>query len=183
MTPLSPHCPKASISSALESLICPVTLEPLETAVTLIPCMHKVNESVARHLYPGTVIDDGEIAPFRSYYKCTVCREHVRAWKVDHQVREVVRALLGHPKSTHLVTMIRLRAKNLFEEEESTARISLKFLRSSIHSLSRTTNQMTARVLSLRAEIIQIEGAVESGKKIGALQKPPKRPRWKNTWR
>jgi len=65
------------ISAVQQTLMCPVELEPLFVAVTLIPCMHKVNE---------TVVD-------RLQNKCPECRAPFGGWGVDNAVRNLARTV------------------------------------------------------------------------------------------
>ncbi len=71
------------------SLQCPVTLEPLYTAVTIMPCMHKINQIAAEHLYGERKVGNF----YKNEYEntlCPICRAKVLGYSVDHTFRDIV---------------------------------------------------------------------------------------------
>lgn len=73
--------------------VCPVTDEPLESAVTLVPCAHKVNESAATRLF-------GEHCGrfqwrVEGCNQCPLCGKVVEGWMVDQLMRNIVYKIQG----------------------------------------------------------------------------------------
>lgn len=64
----------------LKYLECPVSLEPLITAVTLCPCMHKINEGPAkrnfRFCYTGGVKEVQGLSSMQKASNNLSCRPH-----------------------------------------------------------------------------------------------------------
>jgi tetratricopeptide (TPR) repeat protein len=88
-------------------LECPVSLEPLTSAVSLTPCAHKINEEVAKSMF-GEVIN-GSCSKTNN---CPVCRVNVTRWSVDHQYRQLVEALekkKSEPEQAAKVTEVAVR--------------------------------------------------------------------------
>ena len=75
----------------LRACECPVGMDPLLEAVTLVPCCHKVNQAVAEHLY-GRM--EGDTCARRDQ-PCVICRTPVRAYYADNMVRDLARRALG----------------------------------------------------------------------------------------
>ncbi len=78
--------------SNLKDTICPVELAPLYDAVSLSPCAHKVNETVARQLFGGVGVDG---FCEEEAQKCPVCRTVVIGYSPDHAVRALAHHLRG----------------------------------------------------------------------------------------
>ena len=71
-------------------LSCPVSLELLYHAVSLVPCAHKVNEEIARRLFHP----EGRAGAFRSA-PCPQCRIGVTSYAPDPTIRNIVRTIFG----------------------------------------------------------------------------------------
>ena len=101
---------KSRLDSLLEMLECPVGLEPLTTAVTLVPCCHKINAAFAESLY-GIVRNH---ACTKANQPCHRCRQIVIAYYPDTTIRELVTELLSgvdRPEAPHSAPVV-------VEEEE-----------------------------------------------------------------
>lgn len=72
------------------ALHCPIEYLPLIKAVTLYPCMHKINETAALILY-GTMT--GEICS-KPAQPCSICRVVVKGYHVDHTMRQMVSQIM-----------------------------------------------------------------------------------------
>lgn len=94
-----------------EELLCPVLLEPLSEAVSLVPCAHKIQKSVAETIF-GSV--DGEWR-VQSKKPCPVCRVTVLGYMADHSVRNIVKQLFELPENT-LNEMLATIKKELVEK-------------------------------------------------------------------
>ena len=79
-----------SIDTLRVHLQCPVTLETLSEAVSLVPCAHKVQQAVAERIF-GVVDSGWEV---RVSDLCPVCRVPVVGYMADHVVRNIVTDLL-----------------------------------------------------------------------------------------
>lgn len=81
------------VNKLLETIQCPVDLQPLFTAVNLFPCNHNVNEAAAKKLY-------GECASPGSCEKkgipCPVCRGVITSYGPDHTVRQLASLIFGN---------------------------------------------------------------------------------------
>ena len=66
---------------------CPVSLEPLHEAVRLSPCMHRLNENIAKKLFGGMS------APNKA--PCPICRTEIKGYRPDISFRNVVKRALG----------------------------------------------------------------------------------------
>jgi hypothetical protein len=73
----------------LDQLLCPVLLEPLSEAVSLVPCAHKVQQAVAEQLFGAT----GGGWLVQSEKPCPVCRTSVLGYMADHSTRNIVEQL------------------------------------------------------------------------------------------
>lgn len=93
---------KTSAVEFSQSLECPVQLEPLDSAVSLVPCMHKLNEVVARELFGGMQGDQCEI----ENVECPACTRVVKAYYPDRVVRTLA-------KSARVIFGISLNPLNL----------------------------------------------------------------------
>lgn len=79
------------VKNLLETLTCPIELEPLTAAVNLSPCNHKVNQ-VAAERYYGKIIE-GLCELNRK--NCVVCQTPVSSYAPDHTIRNVVAQVLA----------------------------------------------------------------------------------------
>lgn len=72
---------------------CAVSLTPLEKAVSLEPCMHKINEDIAQRHF-------GTIAPgqLKAAKACPICRQPVTAYYKDDLVQSITRELFKASK-------------------------------------------------------------------------------------
>lgn len=77
--------------SLSQMLDCPIDLTLLTTAVSCVPCMHKISEIRARELY-GTMEGD---ACSKSGQRCVVCQRVVKAYFADHTMRDLVNRVDG----------------------------------------------------------------------------------------
>jgi hypothetical protein len=97
-----------------EQLICPVLLEPLSEAVSLVPCAHKVQQVVAEKMFGVTY--GGWLV--QSENPCPVCRTSVLGYMTDHSTRNIVKQLFELPES-EINEMLALMKKNLAEKSIS----------------------------------------------------------------
>ncbi len=74
-----------------DQLTCPVTLEPLYDAVTLVPCAHKVNKIAAEKMY-GILKDEWKIQ-IQEDKLCPVCKIPVVGYMKDHTTISIVKQL------------------------------------------------------------------------------------------
>lgn len=91
---------KTSAEKLAHVLECPVNAHPLASAVSLSPCMHKLNEVVAQQLFG--IMQGDQCA--KKNIECPECTVIVTAYYPDRMVRSVVKAaqdLLGS-KLNHL---------------------------------------------------------------------------------
>lgn len=72
-----------------DQLLCPVFLEPLFEAVSLVPCAHKVQQAAAEKIFGTT--HGGWLV--QSDKPCPVCRISVIGYMVDHSMRNTVKQL------------------------------------------------------------------------------------------
>jgi len=100
-----------------EQLLCPVFLEPLSEAVSLVPCAHKVQQAAAQRLF-GTVNDGWQV---QSRNPCPVCKVSVVGYMKDHSTRNIVEQLFALPEQ-ELNTMLAIMKKNLAEESKAVAK-------------------------------------------------------------
>jgi hypothetical protein len=83
-----------SSTKALQGeLFCPVMLEPLSSAVTLVLCAHKVQQAAAEHIF-GTTYRSWLV---QSEKPCPVCRVFVLGYMTDHSTRNIVKNLFEAP--------------------------------------------------------------------------------------
>lgn len=82
------------VNSFLYDLRCPVGRDPLIKAVSLWPCLHKVNQGVAETQYGKT--DNGSCELKGKI--CVVCRISVVGWAPDHTIRNLAAQVFGHEK-------------------------------------------------------------------------------------
>lgn len=81
-----------NLESLVLTLHCPIEITPLTKAVTLYPCMHKINENVAVMLY-GSMTEE-----FCSKLSqpCPLCKQIVKEYKVDKTMRELASKILSY---------------------------------------------------------------------------------------
>lgn len=96
----SASLPPASmvVDNFINMMTCPCDSNLLLQAVSLFPCMHKVNEQGAKLLYTGIDAQNAVIKPG----PCPLCNVRVTAYYTDHLVRSLAQALLG-PQSQQLL--------------------------------------------------------------------------------
>jgi hypothetical protein len=87
-----------ALDNFINLMNCPIDTMPLLNAVTLVPCMHKVNELVAKRIYDGMNVQNSVIKP----NPCPICNVRVTAYYADHLVRSLAHALLG-PKNQEIL--------------------------------------------------------------------------------
>jgi hypothetical protein len=97
-----------------DQLICPVLLEPLSQAVSLVPCAHKVQQAAAEKMFGAT--HGGWLV--QSENPCPVCRTSVLGYMTDHSTRNIVKQLFELPES-EINSMLALMKKNLAEKSIS----------------------------------------------------------------
>lgn len=89
-------------------LKCQAGFENLTEAVTLVPCMHKINQKAAETLF-------GPMQPGRNEFfekKCPNCMKAVSSYHVDPMVREIANIIFGLGSDTHK------KAKFVFSQED-----------------------------------------------------------------
>jgi hypothetical protein len=82
------------LKNLLQTLTCPIDLEPLTTAVNLSPCCHKVNQ-VAAEKYYGKIIGSSCAWAGKT---CVLCNEPVLSYAPDHTIRSVAAQVFDHQK-------------------------------------------------------------------------------------
>lgn len=85
--------PAQSSKQLLEELYCPILLEPLSNAVSLVPCAHKVQQVAAEKMF-GKTINGWQIVLHKP---CPMCRTSVIGYMVDHSTRNIVKQLFELP--------------------------------------------------------------------------------------
>lgn len=93
----------SSFQTLQNQLDCPVFLEPLTEAVSLVPCAHKIQEAAAKQLFGPA---NGEGWKIESQKACPICRVSVQGYLVDHFTRGVVKQFAA--LSTEVELMINL---------------------------------------------------------------------------
>jgi hypothetical protein len=83
-------------------LQCPVELDYLKTAVTLVPCSHKVNETIARAMYGGMQNN----ACLTKDRLCPECNQIVIAYHPDHKIRSIVALVLQNQTASNAAAVI-----------------------------------------------------------------------------
>lgn len=86
------------VQNIAKTLTCPVFLEPLTEAVTLIPCCHKVNETAAIYLYD--IVENNKCSKSGN---CPVCRSLVIAYYTDYSIRELAKNIFTTEEIKHEV--------------------------------------------------------------------------------
>lgn len=94
-----------------DQLMCPVFLEPLSQAVSLVPCAHKVQQAAAEKIFGAT--NGGWLV--QSENPCPVCRVSVLGYMTDHSTRNIVKQLFELQES-EISEMLALMKNNLSEK-------------------------------------------------------------------
>ena len=84
-----------SVQSLQQELICPVILKPLTEAVSLVPCAHKVQQTVAEKIY-GETHGGWQVS---SKELCPVCRAAVVGYMPDPTIRNMVKQFFELPEA------------------------------------------------------------------------------------
>ena len=100
---------QANFQALQEQLNCPITLEPLTHAVSLVPCAHKVQQVIAERIFGLT--HGGWMV--QTHLPCPVCRASVFGYMTDHFTRNVV---------NELNTLMENAKKNLLEKSVTVAK-------------------------------------------------------------
>lgn len=104
-----------SMASMLEGqLMCPIDLEPLTQAVSLVPCAHKIQETAAKKLF-GPVEDGWKV---NSKNSCPVCRIPTLGYMVDHLTRNIVNEFVALPQKD-LHHILKTMKETLVEKSKS----------------------------------------------------------------
>lgn len=111
---MSAECTQSNAKTLQDELICPVLLEPLSEAVSLVPCAHKVQQTAAETMF-GATRGGWQVRPGNL---CPVCRESVLGYMKDHSTRNIVKQLFALPES-EINAMLALMKKNLAEKSMS----------------------------------------------------------------
>lgn len=91
---ISNELPKnVEVANIIKTLTCPVDFEPLAEAVTLVPCMHKINETVALNIFD--IVENNKCLKSE---KCPVCRTAVIVYYPDHTIRDLVKSIFTKPE-------------------------------------------------------------------------------------
>lgn len=121
-----------------EFLVCPIDLEPLENAVTLIPCMHRLNEEPARTLYTRTTQVSEKIFKIIprglgwEQSKCPLCRTVVSEIVIDPTIRQIIHSILMLSPFDSLLTASEVEKLRSLSKEQTTKLISEKSLKTEI---------------------------------------------------
>lgn len=75
-------------------LQCPKGSGPLKTAVSLTPCMHRINEHIAK-----THFNTEAPGRLKEAKACPVCKKSVTAYFVDHTIRNIAAEVFKDDKS------------------------------------------------------------------------------------
>lgn len=99
------HVPNSNcnIEYLISAISCPVSFEPLTRAVSLLPCMHKVNEEIAKKIYG---VMHSQEAGLKEKKPCILCRKDVVAYYNDHFTRGIVKILAGSNKPDELIPAV-----------------------------------------------------------------------------
>lgn len=104
----------SSAKALQDQLLCPVLLEPLSEAVSLVPCAHKVQYAVAEQIFGTT--NGGWLVS--SNKPCPVCRVCVLGYMADHTTRNIVKSLFELPEND-LNEMLAAMKKKLAEKSKT----------------------------------------------------------------
>jgi hypothetical protein len=94
------------INALTEELTCPVTWEPLDSAVILIPCAHRVQQAIAEKLY-----GQGK--------QCPECTGLITGYMIDHKTRNICEKVLKISESLN-TTIAQLSEKDRLSEKSVT---------------------------------------------------------------
>ena len=78
------------------SLTCPVSWEPLFGAVSLIPCAHKINETVALEMFGTRMKSSWRTTKAAN---CPICTKVVLGYSDDHTIRNITKDFFGDGQS------------------------------------------------------------------------------------
>lgn len=114
---------KYEISNLLNSLTCPVTLNPMTDAVTLMPCCHKISEAAATSMFKGvqkgSFFEVEKTTGLWSYFGCKntglcpYCKTPVTGYGIDRTIREFAKVLLVDQKLTLTTKEVEAEKKEL----------------------------------------------------------------------
>lgn len=117
-----------NLESLVLTLHCPIEITPLTKAVTLYPCMHKINENVAVMLY-GSMIEE---FCFKLCQPCPLCKQIVKEYKVDNTMRELASKILSYIDLEEMKLKIPqeflIKTKNKANKSESDTSKSSEFV-------------------------------------------------------
>lgn len=94
---------KFDVDNFTKALECPFGLDLLTEAVSLAPCMHKINEAAAKALY-GAMVSEKEGVEKRS--PCLICKKIVTAYYPDHFARGIIALLSGSKQPETLLPQV-----------------------------------------------------------------------------
>lgn len=98
-----------TLTAMQEELSCPVTLDPMSEAVTLVPCAHKIQQSIAEQLF-GITKDGWRVdLPNKG---CPICIRPVEGWIKDHLTQACVEKLYSFSPEDIKKTIDSLKEKN-----------------------------------------------------------------------
>lgn len=100
-----------ALDNIRKDFTCPVSLELLYEAVTLVSCAHKLNQKVAETIF----IKDEENNRTKN---CPVCNQKVEGWVFDHTFRNIVLLIFGEPRRDPASILRRLHMEELQEENQ-----------------------------------------------------------------
>lgn len=90
------------VSKLTDSFTCPVSLSLLTEAVSLIPCSHKINESIAIEMFGKQI--PGSWRLLKEGF-CPLCRQKVEGYSIDHTIRGLVAQIFGDDSSKVITPM------------------------------------------------------------------------------
>lgn len=99
-----------------EDFICPVEHKLLQTAVAVVPCLHRINQSAAEKLY-GRLNAPGQCIKTKA--RCFTCQGLVLSYYPDQHTRSIARKILLHKQCERLLQLklvdTILQAERLYE--------------------------------------------------------------------
>ncbi len=105
---------QSNAQTLLDQLSCPVLLEPLSEAVSLVPCAHKIQKAAAEKIFGSS--NGGWLV--QSEKPCPICRVTVLGYMEDHSTRNIVKQLFELPQN-EINGMLALMKENLSEKSMS----------------------------------------------------------------
>lgn len=100
------------VENFLKALECPVNLDLLTDAVSLSPCMHKVNAAAAKAIYGQMISNEAGV---KERKPCIICKQTVTAYYEDHFTRGIVALLMGS-KQLELIPQVSAKIQADFKE-------------------------------------------------------------------